>query len=190
MIDIHSIITLNPAEWEILNPALERVVLGKNDFFLKDGSVCRSIAFVCSGVLIYYKTMENGNEVTTDFALEGDWVTNNFSRLSDSPSRLNIKALEETELWVIKQKDLNSLYDKIPMLERFSRMLMEQSYVKLVQLSVDLQTLSATERYVKLLRNYPEIFQKVPQYHIANYLGIAPKSLSRIRNSAFSDNNH
>lgn len=58
---------------------------------------------------------------------------------------------------------------------------MEQSFVKIAQQSIDLQVLSAKERYESLLLKYPEILQKVPLYHIANYLGIAPKSLSRIR---------
>ncbi len=185
MIDIHAVITLTSSEWEVLDSALEKVTITKNDFLLKEGSVCDSIAMVCSGVLVYYKTMENGNEVTTDFAFEGDWVTNNYSRLNGSPSHLNIKAIEDSELWVIKHRELNRLYEQIPALERFSRMLMEKAYVKLVELSIDLQTLSATERYLKMLQDYPEIFQKVPLYHIANYLGIAPKSLSRIRNTAF-----
>jgi CRP-like cAMP-binding protein len=125
--------------------------------------------------------MDNGNERTTDFAFEGDWVTINQSRLNNTPSLINIKAIEETELLVIAQKNLSELYLRVPKLERLGRILMEQSFLKIAQQSVDLQVLTAKERYENLLRNYPEIFQKVPLYHIANYLGIAPKSLSRIR---------
>ena len=57
--------------------------------------------------------------------------------------------------------------------------------LKIVQQSIDLQILSAKERYETLLQKNPEIFQKVQLYHIANYLGIAPKSLSRIRKEIF-----
>ncbi|WP_321331113.1 Crp/Fnr family transcriptional regulator [uncultured Bacteroides sp.] len=185
--NIHSIIPLNQEEWLAIETVIETKLIKKNDFFLKENQVCTSIAFVDKGVLIYYKTLDNANEVTTDFAFENEWVTNNHSRLNASPSLLNIKAIEDSELIVIQQKDLLNLYDRIPRLERFGRILMEQAYVKLVQLSVDLQTLSATARYSKLLQSYPEIFQKVPLYHIANYLGVAPKSLSRIRNSIFSE---
>ena len=62
---------------------------------------------------------------------------------------------------------------------------MEQAFTKFTQLSIDLQVLSARDRYIKMLKEYPEISQNVPLYHIANYLGIAPKSLSRIRNEIF-----
>lgn len=172
-------------EWNVLATVIEEVQIKKNDFFLKEYSICNSIAFVSSGALIYYTTLDNADEVTTDFAFEGEWVTNNHSRLNNSPSHLAIKAIEDSELFVIKHSDLLELYDKVPAIERFSRILMEQAYIKIVQLSIDLQTLSATERYLKLLRCYPSIIQKIPLYHIANYLGIAPKSLSRIRHTAF-----
>nr|WP_320058762.1 Crp/Fnr family transcriptional regulator [uncultured Bacteroides sp.] len=184
--NISSIITLNQEEWLAVATVLETKFIKKNDFFLQEKQICTSIAFVDKGVLIYYKTLDNANEVTTDFAFDNEWVTNNHSRLNATPSLLNIKAIEDSELLVIQQKDLLNLYNKIPRLERFGRLLMEQAYVKLVELSVDLQTLSAKDRYSKLLQSYPEIFQRVPLHHIANYLGVAPKSLSRIRNTIFS----
>jgi CRP-like cAMP-binding protein len=159
--------------------------VGKNEYFLEEGQICNYIGFVNQGVMIYYKSMDNGNEITTDFAFDGDWVTINQSRLNNSPSTINIKAIENTELMVITQQNLSELYVRIPKLERLGRILMEQSFLKIAQQSVDLQVLTAKERYKSLLRNYPEIFQKVPLYHIANYLGIAPKSLSRIRREIF-----
>ncbi len=183
--NIDSISQITTEEWNLLVAVIEKVSLKKNNLFLKENSVCDSIAFVNSGVLIYFKTLDNGDEITTDFAFDGEWVANNHSRLNNSPSHLNIKAIEDSELFIVKQKELINLYDRTPALERFSRILIEQAFVKFVQLSIDLQTLSATDRYLKLLRSYPSIFQKVPLYHIANYLGIAPKSLSRIRNSIF-----
>jgi CRP-like cAMP-binding protein len=148
--------------------------------------VCNTIGFVNKGVLIYYKSLDNGNEVTTDFAFEGDWVTVNLSRLTGLPSLVSIRAIEPTELFVIKHCDLSDLYTRVPKSERLGRILMEQAYLKIVQQSLDLQTLSAKDRYQNLLHKYPAIFQKVPLYHIANYLGIAPKSLSRIRSDFFS----
>jgi len=184
--NIGSIINLNQEEWLTVAAVLEKKLIKKNDFFLQEGQICTSIAFVDEGVLIYYKTLDNANEITTDFAFDNEWVTNNHSRLNATPSLLNIKAIEDSTLLVIQQKDLLNLYDKIPKLERFGRLLMEQAYIKLVELSIDLQTLSATDRYNKLVENYPEIFQRVPLHHIANYLGVAPKSLSRIRNTIFS----
>jgi CRP-like cAMP-binding protein len=183
--NIAPIVSLTDAEFLLFSDYFEVKKLAKNEFFLKEGQICNYIGFVNKGVLIYYKNKDNGDEITTDFAFEGDWVTVNQSRLNNSPSLINIKAIENAELMVISQQNLNDLYIKIPKIERLGRILMEQAYLKIVQLSVDFQVLTATERYENLLRNYPEIFQKVQLYHIANYLGIAPKSLSRIRKEIF-----
>ena len=183
---IDSVIKLEDNEWSSLIDIIEVMSIRKNEFFLSKNQICDSIAYLNKGTLIYYQTLDNGNDITTDFAFEGDWVTNNHSRLNNIPSHLNIKAIENSDLLVVKQKDLLDLYDRIPKLEKLGRLLMEHAYVKLVQLSIDLQTFSATDRYLKLLGDYPEIINKVPLYHIANYLGIAPKSLSRIRNAIFN----
>ncbi|MFN8135297.1 MAG: Crp/Fnr family transcriptional regulator [Bacteroidales bacterium] len=182
---IDPIVSLTPEELAVFQDFLEVRKLAKNDFFVEAGQVCNYLGFVNQGALIYFKSMDNGNEVTTDFAFEGDWVTVNQSRLNHSPSLINIKAIDNTELLVLKQQILNDLYTRIPKIERLGRILMEQAYLKLVQQSIDLQVLTATERYGNLLRKFPEIFQRVQLYHIANYLGIAPKSLSRIRKEIF-----
>jgi CRP-like cAMP-binding protein len=180
---IEPIISLSEEEWMALNNYISCKILKKNDYFLKEGEVCNSIALVRRGILIYSKELDNADEITTDFGIESDWVTDNYSRLNNSPSLLNIKALEDSEILVIQQKDLSVLYDKIPKIEKLGRILIEKSFVKITQFSLDLQILSAKERYMKLLNSNPGIFQRIPLYHIANYLGIAPKSLSRIRNS-------
>ena len=179
---IAQIISLTDEELLRLYAFLEIKSLPRNSLFLKEGEVCRSIAFVNEGALIYFKSLENGTEMTTDFAFEGEWVTNNMSRLSKTPSLLNIKAVENTELFIINDDDLTGLYLSMPKVERLGRVITEQAFVRTTLLSIDLQVLPAKERYERLLKRYPQIINRLPLYHIANYLGIAPKSLSRIRN--------
>jgi CRP/FNR family transcriptional regulator, anaerobic regulatory protein len=178
---INSVVLLNEAEWRQLIDYVEFKMLKKNSFFLREGQVCDSVAMIQKGALIYYQLKETGKETTTDFAFAGDWVTDNRSRLNNSPSFINIKAIEDTDLIVISNENLDTCYRHLPKLEKLGRILIEQAFVKIAQRSIDLQTLSASQRYEKLVHEYPEIFQKIPLYHIANYLGIAPKSLSRIR---------
>lgn len=178
---IEPIIFLDESETQRLFDFLQIKQLKKNDSFLKEGSICNSIAFVNEGILIYYKSSDDGKEITTDFAFSGDWVCDNRSRLNHSKSLINIKVIEDAELFIISNDNLEKCYQQIPKLEKLGRILIEQAFVKITQQSIDLQTLAASQRYDKLLEEYPEIFQKVPLYHIANYLGIAPKSLSRIR---------
>jgi len=167
---IAPIVSLSDGEFQVFCDAFEPKTFKKNEFFLEEGHVCDYIGLVNSGVLIYFKSMDNGSEITTDFAFEGDWVTVNHSRLNNTPSSIGIRALDDSELLVIRQQDLSGLYIEIPKIERLGRILMEQAYLKIVEQNIDLQILSAKERYENLLRKFPEIFQKVQLYHIANYL--------------------
>jgi len=182
---IDPIVSISDKELQTFCNVFESKSLKKNDFFLKEGQVCDFIGLLTSGVMIYFKSLDNGDEITTDFAFEGDWVNSVVSRLTNSPSLLNIKAIEDSEILIIKIEDLNKLYIQIPKIERLGRILTEQAFIKFVVQAIEFQTLSAKERYENLLKSYPEIFQKVQLYHIANYLGIAPKSLSRIRKELF-----
>lgn len=182
---INPIVSLNKDEITTLCSVLSLLPLKRDEYLLAEGQVCDFIGFVNTGVLIYFKTKESGDEVTTDFAFEGDWVNINLSRLANVPSTLSIRAIEECEVVMLKQKDLNDLYQRIPKLERLGRILTEQAYINIVDQTVELQIHSAKERYENLLKRHPKLLQKVPLYHIANYLGIAPKSLSRIRKELF-----
>jgi len=174
--------SLSEKEWEIVISFILLKSFSKGDLLLRQDEVCSFICFLLSGSVIYYQLSVRGDEITTDFAFEGEWVTDNRSRISQTPSHLNIKAYEETQAAMIRQSDLDELFKLVPSMERVGRLLIEQAYVKNVQLSIDLQTLSAEERYQKLMSESPQAFQRLPLYHIANYMGIAPKSLSRIRN--------
>lgn len=182
---INPIISLSDKELLTFCNAFESRKLTKNELFLKEGQICNFVGLVGSGILVYFKSVDNGDEITTDFAFEGDWVTHNESRLKNTPSSINIRAIEDTEIFVIRQQDLNELYIQVPKIERLGRILTEHAYLKIVEQTIELQVLSAKERYENLLKKHPEIFQKVQLYHIANYLGIAPKSLSRIRKEMF-----
>jgi CRP/FNR family transcriptional regulator, anaerobic regulatory protein len=176
-----TIVELSDYEWEMCYGTSEAIHLQKDEHLLKPGQVCDFVAFVASGALLYYKLTDDGEEKATDFAFENDWATIMVSRLTGTPATLFIKAIEDTEILLIRQHVLEENYIKIPKLERWGRILAERTLLYFVQQSVDLQTLPAKERYANLLKRNPHIVQKVPLYHIANYLGIAPKSLSRIR---------
>ncbi|NJL13993.1 MAG: Crp/Fnr family transcriptional regulator [Microscillaceae bacterium] len=157
------------------------VLLKKEAHFLEIGQVCNQVALLCKGLLMYYFTPEEAEEKAIDFAFEGDWVTYNYSRLSQRPSKIGIKALEPSLLVIIGQADLNDLYVKVPKIERVGRILAENALVAFAQQTEDFQQLNAKARYLKLLELKPRLIERVPQYHIAAYLGINPKSLSRIR---------
>lgn len=172
---------LDKPGWEKVFSCFEHRPIPAGGFLLKQEQTCDFVAYVQSGAFVYFRALDNGTDFTTDFAFAGDWAGDMYSRLNGAPSFLNIKALEDSEVSLLRHTKLEELYEEVPGLERLGRRLTENAFVRLVRQTLDLQITDAKERYSKLVKESPDILQKVPLYHVANYLGIAPKSLSRIR---------
>lgn len=178
---ILNVCPLGNNEWDaVYAEAIYRKIEG-GESLLKQGDICDFVAFVRSGSFVYSTFLDNGDHFTTDFAFAGDWVSDIYSRLNRSPASLNIIAMGPSEVYVFENDVLEDLYKRIPGLERLGRILIENAFMRMVRQTLNLQISDATERYLDLLQEQSQIIQQVPLYHIANYLGIAPKSLSRIR---------
>jgi CRP-like cAMP-binding protein len=175
-------IKLDRAQQQLVVEKIQTITLKKGDYLLKEGQKCQFVAFLESGMVMYYKVSELGDEIPCDFLAEQDWVTQYQSLIMQTPSLLSIKALESCILHTINRQNLYFLYDTIPALERFSRQLSEQFSMRMIERADDLQTLKAEERYARLVAQQPTLIQRVPQRLLAGYLGIAPQSLSRLRN--------
>jgi CRP-like cAMP-binding protein len=156
-------------------------ILAKHDFFLQAGRYCTSVAFIVSGTLLYFRENDNADKQVCDVLFEGSWATYIQSLVTKTPSDMNIQALEETHIVEIRQQHLEVAFERFPKLEHLSRKLTEASFIRIAQRAADLQFLSAEDRYGKLMREEPRLFERIPQYYLASLLGIAPQSLSRIR---------
>ncbi len=149
------------------------------------GSTANAIYFLRSGVVrtFYYK---DGIEVTEYFALAGDLVARVKSLLTNKPSAKAIQLLEDGELIAINATQFFELFKTYPNIERLYLLLLEASYIAVVERVENIQFHSAKERYAALILK-EELMQKVPLKYIASYLGITQVSLSRIRaNSTIS----
>ncbi len=164
---------------------LTPITLRKKDFFVKQGEHCRYLAFVNSGCLRAFHTNSKGDEFTIYFAFLNWWTGDKTSFYSDTPSRFSVQALEETEVFRADKIKWEEALDKIPAFEKWYRVKTRKSYEATQQKIIDTQNETAEEKYLKLVKNAPEIVQRIPQHYIASYLGIKPQSLSRIRKNIF-----
>lgn len=155
--------------------------LQKKDHWLRSGDICDSIVFIWKGCLRIYFPFEDGSVRTARFFFEGGWVSDYESVNNHQPANLGIDALEYTELYEIKMKDIQALYDRFPELERIGRLIAEANVVDLCTRYRSLLHDSPLIRYVNLVASQPEVVDRIPQHYIASYLGIEPESLSRIR---------
>jgi CRP-like cAMP-binding protein len=155
--------------------------IGKRQFLLQNGDVCRHLAFVNSGCLREYTVDHKGDEHIIQFAIEDWWISDLNSFLSGSPSTHNIDALHDSDVLLLDITAREELLESVPKIERFFRMLLEANYIATHKRITQALSASAEERYLLFIKTYPNLVEQVPQNQIASYLGITPQSLSRIR---------
>lgn len=160
---------------------LTPVTLKKKELFTVQGEHCRYLAFVNSGCLRAFHTDAKGDEFTMYFAFLNWWTGDKTSFYSDTPARFSVQALEESEVFRADRTNWEKALDTIPVFENWYRVKTRKSYEAAQQKLIDTQTETAEEKYLKLLKNAPDIVQRIPQHYIASFLGIKPQSLSRIR---------
>lgn len=175
---------ISQADWEMLEPHLSQRVIPKNGLFSKEGKVCREIGFVTDGSMRHYYT-KDGEEKTTYFYFENSFVIDYISCITGKPGALSIEALTDTRLIVFPYAVLKQCYEQSHSWEKFGRSIAEYLAAGLEERMTGLLLYDAEERYRQLLNsNKRKILERIPQHLIANYLGITPVSLSRIRNRA------
>ena len=124
---------------------------------------------------------DNIVEHVMSFACEGWWISDMYSLLSQKPGNLFIEVLEDAEIIVLSKENQEQLYLEIPKLERFFRILTENSLVANQERLMDNLSLTAEERYEKFCKKYPSLIQKLPQKQIASYIGVTPEFFSKMK---------
>ncbi|MFC4213190.1 Crp/Fnr family transcriptional regulator [Pedobacter lithocola] len=153
----------------------------KKQHLLHEGDVCNYMSFVEKGLLRSYHLDDKGIEHVTMFAWEGWWTSDIHSFLTGEPATLSIDAIEDSELLMISRTDFEEMTLKVPIMDRYFRILFQNSIVTKERRLVSSNTFTAEEKYLQLVDSNPEIIQRLPQNLIASYLGLAPETLSRIR---------
>jgi CRP-like cAMP-binding protein len=178
---ISRLVQLTDQDWEILLPHLTYRHLRKGENWIAEGKKEEQIGFVLNGNMRHYYT-HDGEEKTTYFYFENHLVSSYFSALTGQPSQLTIESLTNSHLITFPYKVLVSLYDRSHLWERFGRKLAEHLALGLEERMAGLLILTPEDRYLQLLQeNKKKIIERIPQHLNANYLGITPVSLSRIR---------
>jgi CRP/FNR family transcriptional regulator, anaerobic regulatory protein len=152
----------------------------KGDWLLIPGEVANEIGFIQKGLFRNYFLVD-GKESTRFLGSEGIFVTSIPSFTSRTPSIEYVQALENSELLMLSYQNLQSMYEISQKWERMVRILAEYSYNEQQTRIYSLIAETAHDRYQNFCNSRPDLHQRVPQYIIANYLGISPETLSRIR---------
>lgn len=182
--NIKSFVALSQNDEEAFIKILELKKYAKKEFILEEGEICDKIFFINSGSARDYFNIE-GEEKIVQFFFEDSWYTDYGSFLTGRPTNENLQAIEPCEVVFFKKSDLYNLYETNPVFDKVGRVMAENAFMALMQLNSMIKNLEPDERYLYLIKQRPELMERIPQHYIASYLGIQPQSLSRIRKRIF-----
>lgn len=182
--DIHQILNeifpLAVSSQQKLETCVEEIFLPKGSLILEADKVESYLYFIKKGLARAFAHRED-NEVTFWFGKEGDVLISISSLMKNEKGYENIELLEDSELYRLDTNKLRKLFDEDIHIVNWGRRLAERALITTENRLIDLQILSATSRYQKLINEAPDFLQRVQLGYIASYLGITQVSLSRIR---------
>ena len=179
-------IRLTEEEEAVVLSKLRPVKLKRREHLLKQGTVARDLAFVIQGCLRAYALDDNGFEHILQFAPAGWWISDMSSVISRRDSLLNVDAIKPSEVLLLSREDQLSLFDDVPKLERYFRVLTENGLVSSRMRLIENLSLTARQRYQRFCQTYPNLINEIPQKYIASFIGVTPEFLSKIRSEKLS----
>ncbi len=154
--------------------------LKKGDYFLKEGQICNKLSFHKSGLIrVYVTTVEK--EVTQWISSTGYFITDLSGIIFNNPSKYNIQALTDCELYTIDRKIYNSLSEVIPKWDKLEKLFIARCFTALEDRIFTLLSMTAEERYKLVFEQNRELFNQVPLQYLASMMGMTPETLSRLR---------
>jgi CRP-like cAMP-binding protein len=179
-------IRLTEEEEAVVLSKLRPVKLKRREHLLKQGTVARDLAFVIEGCLRAYALDDNEFEHILQFAPAGWWISDMSSVISRRDSLLNVDAIKPSEILLLSREDQLSLFDDVPKLERYFRVLTENGLVSSRMRLIENLSLTARQRYQRFCQTYPNLINEIPQKYIASFIGVTPEFLSKIRGEKLS----
>ncbi len=178
--NIRRYVLMTPDQEDAFCSLLTIKKLKRKEFLLREGDVCTDEFFVNKGCLREYYVDKKGLEHNLYFAIEDWWISDLYSRTQMAPTYCNIVALENSELVKISHQALEGFMEEVPKLERFFRLSYERSLVNQHLKNLQMLYMSAEERYVHFRERFPKLADRIPQKHIATFLGLTPEFFNTV----------
>jgi len=179
--EIKKHIDLTTEEEELITISFRHKKVRRNQVLVQPPDIAIYEHFVVSGCLVQYYLDDNGIQHTLLFAPEGWWTTDLPSFLTGQEAKYHIEALEDSELLIISKQVLDKLLLKIPILNNFFRILYQNAIMAQEERLLNVLSTKVEERYLRFVKKYPQLQNRVPQYLIASYLGVTPEFFSKVK---------
>lgn len=174
-------VSLIPEEEALLCDNIQFVSVKKKGILLEPGKICTGSYFVAKGCVRLYFVNQKLNEQIIQFGIENWWIADQDSLVNQKPSNCYLQAIEASELLFFPANKQQILFEQIPRLESYFRIMMQTVYIAAQRRIGFIFTQTEEERFRTFVDRFPAFAQRVPQYMLASYLGLTPQYLSRLR---------
>ena len=174
---------LEETKWIEYTNYFNRLEVPAKTILLEEGEISKKLFIIEKGsIRVWFNN--NGKDLTTQFFFENQSVSSIESFMKKLPSPVVIETIEPCVLWWIQKNDLDKIVEEIKEIpelrDRFINMIFERAF-DYIKHFVSFIKDSPAERYLNLIKERPQVLQRVPQHYIASYLGVSKVHLSRIK---------
>jgi CRP-like cAMP-binding protein len=178
-------------EWSSIKNIGTTMYLKKDELIFRKGDRSNKEVFIVKGIVRAFITDEAGNEKSTSFFQEGEFMSTLSLRTHNGVLMYNYQALCTTELLIFDSKQLKDMLSKTKQLSEIGKTIKEGELTRLINRDECLVQVKSKDKYLKFISFYPNLERVISQRYIASYLGISPVSLSRLKKMLIveTDNN-
>jgi len=174
-------ITLSSEDEQVVISLLTARSFKKGHFITTEGEINRYTNYITQGSARVYYIDHNGHEHVIQLGIENWWVGDYPSFIGQQPGLLYTEALQATETLSFSYENMQILYEKVPKMERFFRLLTQRAYIAFQNRMLHNLSMDAETRYVTFRNAYPALEEKISQKHVASYLGMSAEFLSKVK---------
>ena len=178
---INNLVQLSSSDWEMLNSLSTSIVLSKEQMIAQSNEWFKKEVFIEKGVVRGFIVDEEGNEKSTAFFEEGNFMSTSSLRNNQGRSIHSYQSLGSVHLLVFDAKPLKEFFSRNKLVSEIGAKIKENEVLRMSERDKCLLQVTAKDRYAEFLKCYPTIERYISQKHIASYLGITPVSLSRVK---------
>ena len=179
--NIRSFVQLSEQDWHwIISLGVEKT-FRKGDYLSREGEICRFTHFIESGSGRVFYIDPAGIEHVVQLGIRGWWISDFAGFKNQAKGLLNVEALETTKVISFSYENFQIIYEKVPLFERFYRLLIQKAYASFQNRVLQNISMDAEQRYIEFRDKYPDMDASISQKHIASYLGMSAEFLSKIK---------
>lgn len=178
---LNSLIHFTESEMDVFLLLFTKKQLKKDEYFAIEGEFSSSLAFISTGIVRAFYRNNQGYEYNKTFFSKKGFIGAYSSLITNQENKINLQCLTDCSFLIADFSKIKKLYDTNPKIERLARILAELYFVSKEKREIELVMMDASERYTIFQKEHPKLENRIPQYHVASYLGITPTQLSRIR---------